>query len=245
MVITKQLFENEIYIEKVKKLLNSLDIKPNSFNNYLLAFVHRSLVNEKPDLSPEHNERLEFLWDAVLELVITSKLFLDYPDKPEWVLTDFRSSIVKWKTLSNVARKLDFQNYLILWKWEELGWWRDNDYLLANATEAFIWAMYLDLWYEEVKNFILKNIYINLDEIINNNWLKEYKSLLQEYTQKVFLITPEYRLLSQEWLDHQKTYVSWVFLWNLKIWTWTWSSKKKSQEKRAEDAFINKEKIKL
>lgn len=245
MVTTKQLFENEVYIEKIKTLLQSLNITPNSLNNYLLAFVHRSLVNEKPDLSPEHNERLEFLWDAVLELVITSKLFLDYPNKPEWVLTDFRSSIVKWKTLSNVARKLNFQNYLILWKWEELWWWRNNDYLLANTVEAFIWAMYLDLWYEEVKEFILKNIYINLDEIIHNNWLKEYKSLLQEYTQKVFFITPVYTLISEEWLDHQKTYVSGVFLGDLKIWTWEWSSKKKSQERRAMDAFINKEKIKL
>ncbi|MBW7954889.1 ribonuclease III [Candidatus Gracilibacteria bacterium] len=245
MVTTKQLFENEVYIEKIKTLLQSLNITPNSLNNYLLAFVHRSLVNEKPDLSPEHNERLEFLGDAVLELVITSKLFLDYPNKPEGVLTDFRSSIVKGKTLSNVARKLNFQNYLILGKGEELGGGRNNDYLLANTVEAFIGAMYLDLGYEEVKEFILKNIYINLDEIIHNNGLKEYKSLLQEYTQKVFFITPVYTLISEEGLDHQKTYVSGVFLGDLKIGTGEGSSKKKSQERRAMDAFINKEKIKL
>lgn len=245
MVPTKKLFENELYINKIIKLLDSLDIVPNEFNNYLLAFVHRSLVNEKPDLSPEHNERLEFLWDAVLELVITSKLFVDYPKKPEWELTDYRSSIVKWKHLADVAKKLWFSEQLILWKWEELWWWRTNEYLLANCVEAFIWAIYLDLWYDEAKNFILKHIYSNLEGIISNDLLKDYKSLLQEFTQRVFLITPEYRVLEESWLDHAKNYLSWVFLWETLIWSWNWSSKKKSQEDAAKNAFLNKDNIKL
>lgn len=245
MVVTKKLNENEIYVNKIVKLLEKLDIIPNSYDNYLLAFVHRSLVNEKPDLSAEHNERLEFLWDAVLELVITSKLFIDYKDKPEWELTDYRSSIVKWKHLSDVARNLWFPEYLILWKWEELGWWRNNDYLLANSVEAFIWALYLDLWYEEAKKFILENIYSNLESIINSDNLKDYKSLLQEYTQRVFLITPEYKVLEETWADHNKNYLSWVFLREVLIWTWNGSSKKKSQEGAAKDAFLNKENIKL
>lgn len=243
MVVTKQLFENELYINKIKKLLDTLEIIPNSYNNYLLAFVHRSLVNEKPDLSPEHNERLEFLWDAVLELVITSKLFYDYPDKPEWQLTDYRSSIVKWKHLADVARKLFFDEYLILWKWEELGWGRNNDYLLANCVEAFIGAIYLDSWYEIAKEFILKHIYANLEGIINNDLLKDYKSLLQEYTQRIFYVTPEYKVLEETWLDHEKNYLSWVFLRELMIGTWNGSSKKKSQEDAAKNAFLNKENI--
>lgn len=245
MVPTKKLIENEIYINKITNLLNKLDIIPSEFNNYLLAFVHRSLVNEKPDLSAEHNERLEFLWDAVLELVITHKLFLDYPNKPEWDLTDYRSSIVKWKHLANIAKTLWFNEYLILWKWEELGWWRNNDYLLANCVESFIWAIYLDLWYEEAQKFILKYIYSNLENIINNDLLKDYKSLLQEYTQRVFNITPEYRVLDESWLDHEKNYKSWVFLLNTIIWNWNGSSKKKSQEDAAKDAFLNKEEIKI
>ncbi len=245
MVPTKKLFENEIYINKIIKLLEKLDIIPNSYNSYLLAFVHRSLVNEKPDLSAEHNERLEFLWDAVLELVITSQLFEDYKDKPEGELTDYRSSIVKWKHLADVAKKLWFQEQLILWKWEELGGWRNNDYLLANSVEAFIWALYLDLWYEEAKKFILENIYSNLEAIINSDNLKDYKSLLQEYTQRVFLITPEYNVLEETWADHNKNYVSGVFLHEVLIWTWNGSSKKKSQEDAAKDAFLNKENIKL
>lgn len=245
MVPTKKLFENEIYINKIIKLLDSLNIVPNEFNNYLLAFVHRSLVNEKPDLSSEHNERLEFLWDAVLELVITHRLFLDYKDKPEWELTDYRSSIVKWKHLANVAKTLSFPEYLILWKWEELWWWRNNDYLLANSVESFIWALYLDLGYIEAEKFILKHIYSNLEDIIAWDLLKDYKSLLQEYTQRVFGITPEYRVLSESGLDHDKNYLSWVFLKEIMVWSWNWTSKKKSQEDAAKTAFLDKENIKL
>lgn len=243
MVITKQLFENEMYIAKIEKLLLSLDIQPVSYNSYLLAFVHRSLVNEKPDLSPEHNERLEFLWDAVLELVITSKLFQDYPDKPEWQLTDYRSSIVKGKHLSDVARRLWLPEYLILWKWEELGGGRNNDYLLANCMEAFIGAMYIDLWYEKVQEFILKHVYSHLESIIDNDLLKDHKSLLQEYTQRVFYTTPEYRVLEESGLDHEKNYLSWVFLRETMIGSWNGSSKKKSQEDAAKNAFLNKENI--
>lgn len=245
MVITKTLFENELYKKKISILLNDLQIDTLSLNHYLLAFVHRSLVNEKPDLSAEHNERLEFLWDAVLELVITAKLFHDYPEKPEWELTDYRSSIVKWKHLANVAKRLNFPEYLILWKGEELGGGRQNDYLLANCVEAFIGALYLDLWYQTAETFILKHIYSHLEDIINNDLLKDYKSLLQEYTQRVFSITPEYRVLEETWLDHEKIYTSWVFLKELLIGSGEGSSKKKSQEKAAENAFLHKDSIPL
>ncbi len=245
MVPTKKLFENEIYIDKIIKLLDKLGIIPNSYDNYLLAFVHRSLVNEKPDLSAEHNERLEFLWDSVLELAITNRLFLDYPEKPEWELTDYRSSIVKGKHLADIAKSLWFQEQLILWKWEELWGWRNNDYLLANSVEAFIWALYLDLWYIEAEKFILENIYSKLENIINSDSLKDYKSILQEYTQRVFSITPEYKVLDESWADHEKNYLSWVFLRETMIWTGNGSSKKKSQEDAAKNAFLNKETIKL
>lgn len=238
MVPTKKLYENELYIKKISALLWELNIKHNKIDNYLLAFVHRSLVNEKPDLSNEHNERLEFLWDAVLELVITAKLYSDYTEKPEWELTDMRSAIVKWKNLSQISRKLKFSEYLILWKWEELWWWRNNDYLLANCVEAFIWAIYLDLWFEEAKNFILTNIYSDLEKILSNNDLKDYKSLIQEFTQRVFFITPEYKVLSESWQDHDKQFVSWIFLKEKQIWEWVWSSKKKSQEDAAKNAYL-------
>lgn len=238
MVPTKSLFENEVYINKIYKLLEKLDIVPNKLNPYLLAFVHRSLVNEKPDLSAHHNERLEFLWDAVLELSVTRNLFLDYPNKTEWELTDLRSLIVKWKNLAEVSKKLEFNKYLILWKWEELSWWRQNDYLLANCVEAFIWAVYIDLGFDEAHDFIVKHIYSNLENILENTQLKDYKSLLQEYTQKEFSITPRYDVLSESWLDHDKVFISGVFLDENMIWQWQWSSKKKSQEDAAKNAYL-------
>lgn len=233
----------EFYKEKIEDLLKKLWIKEKDLNIYLLSFIHRSLVNERPDFSTQHNERLEFLWDAVLELSITKHLYNDFPETPEWQLTDYRSSLVKWKNLAKVAKDLWLDEYLILWRWEELWWWRNNDYLLANCVEAFIWAIYLDVWLEEAEDFIIKNIYKNLESIINNDELKDYKSILQEYTQRVFFITPEYKVLNESWPDHEKNYESWVYLWNTCIWKWNWTSKKKSQEDAAKNAFLNKENI--
>lgn len=245
-VQVRKINEKNYYIEKISNLLIKLEINWNpQKEEYLLAFIHRSLVNERSDFSKNHNERLEFLWDAVLELCITKHLYNDYPETPEWELTDFRSSLVKWKNLAKISKEIWLNDYMILWKWEELWWWRDNDYLLANCLEAFIWAIYLDLWFEEAEKFVLKYIYSSLNSIINNDLLKDYKSILQEYTQRVFFITPEYKVIKEEWLDHEKNYTSWVYLNELLIWTWNWSSKKKSQEDAAKNAFLNKENINL
>lgn len=238
MVPTKKLNENEYYIKKIKELLDKLNIKYNKIDNYLLAFVHKSLINERPDLSKDHNERLEFLWDAVLELIITTKLYKDFPEEKEWVLTDYRSSLVKWKHLAKVSRDLGFPSYLILWKWEEKSWWRQNDYLLANALEAFIWALYLDLWYDITSQFVLSNIYDNLQNILKNENIKDYKSLFQEFAQAKFSITPSYKLLSESWLDHEKTFEFWVYLNDEFISSWIWKNKKKAQEDAAKNAYV-------
>jgi len=233
----KKAVESDKYISKVKVLLDILKLDSDNYSNFVLAFIHRSLVNEKPDLAPEHNERLEFLWDAVLELVITSSLYLDFPDKPEWDLTDIRSSLVRWKNLAKVARDLDFQTYLLLWKWEELSGGRDNDYLLANCLEAFIWAIYLESWYDKARDFIIEFIYSNLDNILKNNLYKDYKSLIQEYVQAEFSITPNYEVISEDGPDHEKEFICWVYMWEKLLWKWLWRSKKKAQESAAEDAY--------
>ena len=236
MIVTKAI-KNEIYIEKFSKLLNSLDIKFNNIEDYILAFIHRSIVNERPDFAPKHNERIEFLWDAVLELIITEKLYLDFSEKPEWELTDIRSSLVRWRNLAKISKQLNFQEYLILWKWEQLSGWKEKEYILANVFEAFLWALYLDLWYEKSKEIIFKYVYSTLENIIEEKLIKDYKSLIQEYAQSDFLITPRYEVLDHIWPDHDKKYVSWIFLEDKKIWEWEGSSKKKSQEKAAENAY--------
>lgn len=239
MVIVKKAIENEIEIKKISKLLNDLDIIPNDISFYILAFIHRSIVNEKPDFAPEHNERLEFLWDAVLELVITDNLYTDYPKKPEWELTDIRSAVVRGRNLAQIAKKLNFSDYLLLWKWEEKWWGRYSDYLLANVTEALIWAIYKDLWWGEAKNFINKYIYPSAVEIIKFNLLKDFKTSIQEYAQAYFEVTPTYHVISEEWLDHDKIFNVWIYFWDKMMWNWIWSSKKKAQEKAAENAYLN------
>ncbi len=239
MVIVKKAIENEIEIKKISELLKSLNIEANNISYYILAFIHRSIVNERPDFAPEHNERLEFLWDAVLELVITDNLYNDYPDKPEWELTDIRSAVVRWRNLSQIARKLNFSKYLLLWKWEEKWWWRESDYLLANVTEALIWAIYKDLWWEYAKKFINIYIYPTAKEIVEFNLLKDFKTSIQEYAQAHFEVTPIYKVLSEEWLDHDKTFTVWIYFWERLMWEWIWSSKKKAQEKAAENAYLD------
>lgn len=238
MVITKKAIENEVQIKKISKLLEKLDINYNNISFYILAFIHRSIVNERPDFAPEHNERLEFLWDAVLELAITDNLYRDYPKKTEWELTDIRSAIVRWRNLSEVAKKLKFSEYLLLWKWEEKWWWRENDYLLANVVESVIWAIYLDLWLIEARNFINIHIYPCVDEIIKFNLIKDFKTSVQEYAQAYCNITPYYDVISEEGLDHDKIFTVWIYFWEKLMWTWLWSSKKKAQEKAAENAYL-------
>jgi len=238
MVITKKAIENPIYTEKISKLTTVLSISFKDISLYILAFIHRSIVNERPDFAPEHNERLEFLWDAVLELVITDALYTEFPEKPEGDLTDIRSALVRGTNLAIVAKKLNFSEYLLLWKWEEKTGWRENDYILANSVESFIWAIYLDLWIDKAKEFILEHIYKTLDVILEHNLTKDYKTIFQEYSQATYEITPEYKLISDSWPDHDKIFQVWVYLEDKEFWKWEWSSKKKAQEKAAETAYL-------
>ena len=239
MVITKKAISSDYEAQKISKIFAELDIKSNDISYYILAFIHRSIVNERADYAPEHNERLEFLWDAVLEIVITDELFNDFPNKPEGDLTDIRSALVRWKNLATVARKLNFQEYLFLWKWEEKMWWRDNDYILANTVESFLWAVYKDLWYKIAKQFVLEHIYTTLDGILEKNLTKDYKTLFQEFAQAEFEITPRYKVLSEDWPDHDKNFEVAVLLEWKQAWVWTWTSKKKAQESAATDAHNN------
>lgn len=242
MVITKKAVETEYIIEKYSNFVLEFDIIPKNPSFYILAFIHRSLVNERPDFAPEHNERLEFLWDAVLELATTENLFLDFPEKAEGDLTDIRSWVVRGRNLAKIAWELNFADYLILWKWEESSGWRENDYLLANVTEAFIWAIYLDHWFKEAKKFIDKYIYPSVHDIIKFNLLKDYKTTIQEFIQAEFDVTPTYKVLGESGLDHEKTFEVGVFMWEKQVGFGVWASKKKAQEKAAEDGFNNLQK---
>jgi len=239
LVITIKAVEKKQCQEKLQMLLKSLEIQAQDIRTYVLAFIHRSIVNERNDFAPEHNERLEFLWDAVLELVITDTLYHQYSDKQEWELTDMRSALVRWRNFAEIAKKLHFQEYLILWKGEEKSGGREKDYILANTLESFIWALYLDSWFEAAKQFILKHVYTTLPHILENKLFKDFKTLLQEYTQAKFDITPHYEVLEDTGPDHDKNFLIWVYMWKKEIWKGNGSSKKKWQEQAAEDAYKN------
>ena len=238
LVITKKATETELYQDKVTKLLETHGIQAQNISLYILAFIHRSIVNERNDFTPEHNERLEFLGDAVLELAITEKLYQEYPEKQEWELTDMRSALVRGRNLAQVAKNLDFQEYLFLGKWEEKSWGRQNDYILANTLEAFIWALYLDTGIDTTRDFILKYIYSSLPNILKLKLFKDFKTLLQEYTQAEKDITPHYEVLEDFGPDHDKSFLVWAYLWTQKIGEWRGTSKKKAQEKAAENAYL-------
>lgn len=237
MVITQKAIENDYYIKRTINLLDSLDIKYKNIELYINSFIHRSIVNEKPDFTPKHNERLEFLWDAVLELVITENLFNDYSKKTEWELTDMRSAIVRWSNLAKIALELWLEEHLLLWKWEELSWWRSNNYLLANLVEAFLWAIYLDLGFTKATIFVNNHIYPSLKKINENNSFKDYKTLIQELIQSSSEITPHYEVISESWPDHDKIFIVWIYLDKKLIWEGKGSSKKKAQEKAAENWY--------
>ncbi|MEZ4180342.1 MAG: ribonuclease III [Candidatus Doudnabacteria bacterium] len=179
---------------------------PQNLDHYTSAFTHRSYLNEHRSFNLPHNERLEFLGDAVLELVSTEFLYNQY-EQPEGELTNFRSALVNFKMLSKIGNQLGFEKYLLMSKGEAKDTGRARQVILANTMEALIGAMYLDLGYEACKEFISKNILVELPEIISGGTYLDPKSKLQEIVQDKWSITPTYEVVSEEGPDHDKTFV--------------------------------------
>ncbi len=196
------------------------------------AFTHRSFLNENKWVN-RHNERLEFLWDAVLELSVTTFLFKHFDLSQEWYLTSVRSALVRKENLSKVSRNLDLWKLILLSKWEEMTWWRDNDYLLANTIEAIIWAIYLDKGFKYADKFINKYIISELDAVLDNKTHVNSKSTIQSYAQSNFKLTPWYTVLDEYWPDHEKTFVAWIMFNEVCVWVWIWSNKQTAQEDAA------------
>jgi ribonuclease-3 len=202
------------------------------------VFVHRSYINEHKDFKLDHNERLEFLGDAVLELVVTEYLYLKYSD-PEGVLTNWRSALVKGDSLSNLASKLNMQDYLLLSKGESKSEGKGRKIILANSFEALLGAIYLDKGYDIVKKFICKKLVINLPEIIENQLYIDSKSKLQEVIQEKISITPKYNLLKEYGPDHSKKFVMGVYIDDKLIGQGEGNSKQDAEQKAALDAINN------
>lgn len=194
------------------KLEKKLDISFKNKDLLIQAFCHRSYLNENPDFYLFHNERLEFLGDAVLELIITEYLYQKYPQKSEGELTNWRASLVNAKILTEIAKRLDFNSFLLLSRGEakELG--KARQYILANTFESFIGAMYLDQGIVSCRKFIEKNLIKELPRIIEKGLFKDSKSRFQEEAQERLGITPTYKVLEEWGPDHSKNFIVGVFL---------------------------------
>jgi ribonuclease-3 len=181
------------------------------------ALTHRSYINENPSWRLPHNERLEFLGDAVLELIVTDYLYRSYPSYDEGRLTSIRAALVNYQALSKVARSLGMEEHLLMSKGEARDVGKAREVILANACEAVLGAIYLDKGYEAAQNFVHKNVLAGVEEIIKKNLDKDAKSLFQEIAQEQFKVTPVYKVLDEFGPDHQKTFVVGVFLNDNKI----------------------------
>lgn len=201
------------------------------------AFIHRSYINENPALDLWHNERLEYLGDAVLELVVTDHLFGKYPDKPEGDLTSFRSALVNSIMLSKLASNLGMNDYLLLSKGETKDVGKARQYILANTFEAFVGALYLDRGYKKVEEFIAGVLFDRIDEVVSKRLWKDAKSLVQEKTQEIIGITPNYNVLKEVGPDHDKQFTVGIFFGDEKIAQGSGRSKQEAEQEAAKKAL--------
>jgi len=204
------------------------------------AFVHKSYVNEHRDLKNAHNERLEFLGDAVLELVVTEYLFKNFPGKGEGVLTNWRAALVKGKHLAEIAVGLDLGAYLYLSRGEERSGGRKKNYILANTLEALIGALYLDKDYAAAHRFVHEFIIKQLSSILEKGLHVDAKSRFQELSQDKLGITPEYRLVGEHGPDHSKIFTMGAFIGEELLGEGSGSSKQKAEQDAAEAALAKK-----
>ena len=217
-----------------------LKLKFKDKNLLVQAFVHRSYINENPKFNLSNNERLEFLGDAVLELIVTEYLYKKYPKKSEGELTNWRAALVNAKILAETASEIGFNDFLLLSLGEikELG--KARQYILANTYEAVIGATYLDSGYEECKKFIKKNLTIKLPYILKTGLFRDAKSSFQEKAQENVGITPSYKVLKEWGPDHSKHFIVGVFLNSEIISRGEGSSKQEAEEEAAKKALEEK-----
>lgn len=201
------------------------------------AFTHRSYLNEHRDTELAHNERLEFLGDAVLELIVTEYLYAKYPDSTEGELTSYRSALVNAVTMSDAASKIGMNDFLLLSKGEAKDVGRARQIILANTIEALIGAIFLDQGYDTAKYFISKYIFNLIEKIIEEKTWLDAKSKFQEQAQDNEGITPAYKTLKEEGPDHDKKFTVGVYLGKSKVAEGEGKSKQEAEQMAADNAL--------
>ncbi|MEK7094644.1 MAG: ribonuclease III [Patescibacteria group bacterium] len=223
--------------EDLNALMTTLGVEFHNIDTLRQALVHRSYLNEHPGFVLEHNERLEFLGDAVLELVVTEHLYVTYPN-PEGELTNWRASLVNADRLSGVAQNLGIDDYLYLSRGEQKdASGKARRYILANAIEAVIGAIYLDQGWDGAKEFIHRTVLSLLPDILAKKEYIDPKSRFQEAAQERVGVTPTYKVLSEEGPDHDKIFLVGVYLEKEKVAEGGGSSKQEAQVAAAANAL--------
>jgi ribonuclease-3 len=200
--------ESLINLEQLQKNLAIEIQNPDFFQE---ALTHRSYLNEHKEYGHPHNERLEFLGDAVLELAVTKYLF-DHFDNPEGELTSFRAALVNGDMLGKIGYDLGVEKFLLMSRGESKDTGRARNYLVANAMESIIGALYIDQGYDAAKNFIERQIVSHLDEVLAEKLYTDPKSRFQELAQEKTGVTPGYRVLKEWGPDHDRHFIAGVFL---------------------------------
>lgn len=226
-------------MKELFKLENKIGITFKNKDLLQQAFVHRSFLNENPDFQLPHNERLEFLGDAVLELVVTKYLYATYPN-PEGELTNWRAALVNAKKLAEIAETIGLNDFLMLSRGESKDTGRARQYILANTMEALIGAVFLDQGIDVAGEFIEKNILVHLPEILKEGAYRDAKSMFQEEAQERAGITPSYEVLKEWGPDHAKNFKIGVYLNDELVAEGEGVSKQDAQQKAAENALLAK-----
>lgn len=221
----------------LKDFAKHIGIEFKNIKNLEQAFVHRSFINENVKSGLEHNERLEFLGDAVLELSVTDFLFRKYKGKSEGELTAHRAALVNAVTLSEIAIELGMNEYLFLSKGESKDTGRARQSILADAFEAVIGAIYLEHGYKEADEFIQKYLLSKTQEVVKRGLLKDAKSKVQEKSQEIYGLTPKYKVLKEVGPDHDKKFIVGIFFGPEKVGEGEGKSKQEAETSAAQKAL--------
>lgn len=230
--------KNEKSSDKISQLENILGVHFKDKNLIKSALTHRSYLNEHPECSWSHNERLEFLGDAVLELVISEYLYKNIL-KSEGEMTAIRAAIVRAESLAEVSKSLNLEKFLYLSKGEKNDTGKAKKYILANALEAIIGAIFIDRGIDTAKEFIQEKIINPLKDFLRGEGVKDPKSKFQELSQEKFSITPTYKVIEEWGPEHQKNFLVGLYLEDKLISKGQGLSKQEAEEKAAKKALKN------
>ena len=225
--------KNDMTENNIKDIEQILGVTFSNKEYIQMALTHRSFLNEHKDENIGNNERLEFLGDAVLELIISDYLYKTYPEYPEGDLTSFRSATVRTESLAMASRELKVGQFLRMSKGEEDSGGADKDYLLANTYESILGAIYMDQGYEKAKEFVFKTLVPKIENVVENRSDIDSKTRIQEMIQSKFKVTPTYDVLKEEGPDHDKKFVVGIKINEKIIGEGEGSSKQKAEEDAA------------